>query len=72
LALESNPDFRQLRDELEEAFIQEIDAAKLGVLTMDEANVKALLLYEAKIKAFFASFKSAQKMKNEENKKVAK
>ena len=69
LELEANPVFRQWRDEAEASFLNEIESAKLSVLTMSEADVKALILYEAKIKPLFSSFRAAVEMRSQENKK---
>jgi len=67
LELEDNPTFRDWRSTAEKSFLQEVENLKLSVLTMKEADVKALILYEARIKAMFDSFKIAVKNRKEEN-----
>lgn len=70
LELEDNQTFRQWRDEAEAAFLTEIEQAKATALTLDEANLKALILYESKIKGLFNAFKAAVQERREDNKKV--
>ena len=45
----------------------EIEQAKANCFTLDEATLKALILYESKIKIFFEAFRTAQELKKQEN-----
>lgn len=45
----------------------EIEQAKANCLTLDEATLKGLILYESKIKLFFEAFRTAQELKKQEN-----
>ena len=67
LELESSPTFRKWRDDTEKAFMFEIEQAKANCFTLDEATLKALILYESKIKIFFEAFRTAQELKKQEN-----
>jgi hypothetical protein len=66
IELEDHPTFRKWRDATEAVFMKEIDLAKENCLNLDEANLKALILYEAKIKRLFGAFRDAKELQKVE------